>query len=468
VQVESVTGRARWAVLALCAAQFVLIVDVVIVTVALPSIRRDLAIPDGRLPLVGVAYTVTFGSLLIVLGRVGDLLGRRRVLLAGMVLFTLASVAAAAGQRDWQLFAARAAQGVGAAMVSANALASINARFAEGAARNWALGLWAAVGSAGAIAGQLVGGAITEFLGWRWIFLINLPVGVVVVAVLAATLAESRGERHGRVDVVGSLLLAGGLALAVLALALSGEGAAPATALLVGAVVVLAAFVLVERRRAEPVLRLGLLRLPGVRTANATLFLNAGALGAGLYFVTLYLQVVLGYSALAVSAVFAPITLLILVLSPRVAALVGRFGVRSLLSAGLGLLAAGSLLLARVPVDGGLLDVLPAMLLFALGSSLSYAPTFVAASSGVPESEQGAAAGLVNSTQELGSAVCLAVLAFAAAAATTGADPAALTAGYRVGFAAAGALLLVALGVALAAPRELGRSPVGERPGSGR
>ncbi|MCO1657966.1 MFS transporter, partial [Pseudonocardia humida] len=409
-----VAGRARWAVLALCAAQFVLIVDVVIVTVALPSIRRDLVIPDARLSLVGVAYTVTFGSLLIVLGRVGDVLGRRAVLLAGMVVFTLASAAAAAAQRDWHLFAARAAQGVGAAMVSANALASINARFAEGPARNRALGLWAAVGSAGAVAGQLIGGAVTELFGWRWIFLINLPIGLLVVAVLARTLPESRAERRGRIDVAGSALLAGGTALLVgaLAAAADGTGVGPVVGLLVGAAAVLSVFALVERGRAEPVLRLGLLRLPGVRTANATLFLNAGALGAALFFTTLYLQVVLGYSALAVSAVFAPVTVAILVLSPRAAALTGRFGVRTLLAGGLTLLAAGALLLARVPVEGGLVDVLPSLALFALGSSMSYAPTFVAASSGVPDTEQGAAAGLINSTQELGSAVCLALLAW--------------------------------------------------------
>jgi MFS family permease len=460
VTTRAVPGRARWAVLALCAAQFVLIVDVVVVTVALPSIRRDLVIPDGRLSLVGVAYTVTFGSLLVVLGRVGDVRGRRRVLLAGLVLFTLASAAAASAQRDWQLFAARAAQGVGAAAVSANALAAINARLAEGPERNRALGLWAAVGSAGAVAGQLIGGVVTEFLGWRWIFLINLPIGAAVVVVLVVTLPPMRAGQRARIDVAGSVLLVTGLALAVLGLAAAadGAGAAPTAALLAGAVPVLAAFGLVERRRPDPVLRLGLLRLPGVRTANATLFLNAGAVAAALFFVTLYLQVVLGYSALAVSAVFAPVTLIILVLSPRAAALTGRVGVRALLATGLALLAAGAALLALVPVDGGPVDVLPALGLLALGSALSYAPTFVAASSGVPAGEQGAAAGLISSTQELGSAVCLAVLSFVAGAVAPGTGPAALTAGYRAGFAAAGVLLLVAVGIALCAPRSLGRA----------
>jgi MFS family permease len=284
-----VRGTERWAVLALCAAQFVLILDAVVVTVALPAIRADLAVPDGRLALVGVAYTVTFGSLLIVGGRLGDVLGRRRALLVGLALFVLASVLAGFAGQDWHLFAARAGQGVGAALVSANALAAINARFAEGPARAWALGLWAAVGAAGAIAGQVVGGAITEFLGWRWIFLINVPVGAVVLAVLAAALRESRAERRPRLDLAGSLLLAGGLAAAVLALATAPEaGVGPlVVGLLAVAGLLLAGFALVERRHPEPVLRFALLRLPGVRTANLTLFLNAGGLAASLFFVTL-------------------------------------------------------------------------------------------------------------------------------------------------------------------------------------
>lgn len=460
----TITTTARWAVLGLCAAQFVLILDVVIINVALPSIRADLVIPDSRLQLVGIAYTVTFGSLLIVFGRAGDILGRRRVLLTGLIVFVAASVAAGAAQQDWQLFAARAAQGIGAAMVSANALASIAARFDEGPTRNWALGLWAAVGSAGAIAGQLIGGAITEFFGWRWIFFINVPIGVLVMVVLVRTLQDSRADQRPRLDVAGSLLLAGALACAVLGLAHAAEGgqAVVVAGLLAGSAALAVCFIAVERRRPEPVLQFALLRLPGVRIANVTLFLNAGGLGGALFFTTLYLQVVLGYSPLAVAAVFAPVTVLILVLSPRAASLTSRFGVRPLLATGLGLLAVGMLLLARAPVDGGLLDVLPAMLLFAVGSSMSYAPTFIAASAGVPTADQGTASGLINSMQELGAAVCIALLAFAASVATAGPTSGAsieqLTNGYRVGFLCAAGLLAVAVAVAVFTPRSLGRS----------
>ncbi|MFC0534162.1 MFS transporter [Phytohabitans kaempferiae] len=455
-------SRARWTVTALCAAQFMLILDVVIINVAVPSIRADLGLRDSRVQLTAAAYTVTFGSLLIVSGRAGDLLGRRRMLLAGLTVFVAASILAGAAQSDWQLFAARGLQGVGAAMVSANALAAITASLAEGPERNWALGLWAGVGSAGAIAGQLVGGAVTQFLGWRWIFFINVPVGLVVVAVLALLVPHGSGKDRPRLDLAGALLLAGGLASAILALSwLAEDGArgwslAAATA----AAAALTAFALVERRQPAPVLRFALLRLPGVRAANLTLLLNAGALGATLFFLTLYLQVVLGYPPLAVGAAFAPITLLILLLSPRAARLTTRFGVRRLLTTGLALLAAGALLLARLPGDGDYwTDVLPGMLLLAFGSGLAYAPTYIAASTGVAARDQGAASGLINSAQEVGAAVGLAVLALVAAGfAGAGGAPAALAGGYRAGLVGAAALFAVAAAIALTVPRVLGRA----------
>lgn len=449
----------RLAVLALCTAQFLLILNVVIINIALPSMRAELAIPDAQLPLIGIAYTVTFGSLLIASGRVGDLIGRRRVLLAGMALFVAASIAAGAAQQDWHLFTARAVQGIGAAMVSANALSSITAVLAEGPARNWALGMWAGVGSAGAIAGQLAGGAVTEFLGWRWVFLGNAPLGLVVVIVLAAVLRDTRGGERVRMDLGGAVLLTAAIAAAIIAVTGLSDGLGTVSAFAGAAAVVLfAAFALVERRHPAPVLRFGLLRLPGVRVANATLFLNAGALGAALFFLTLYLQVVLGYSALAVGIAFAPVTLLILVISPYAARLTSRFGARRLLVGGLALLAAGALLLARLPVDGTYwVDVLPGMLLLAVGSGLAYAPTFVAASSGVAAEDQGAASGLINSAQELGAGVGLAVLALVANAAARGLE---LVDSYRAGLVGAAVLLAAAVAVAATAPRNLGRAPV--------
>jgi len=453
--------RARWTVIALCAAQFMLILDVVIINVAVPSIRRDLELLDSRVQLTAAAYTVTFGSLLIVCGRAGDLIGRRRMLLSGLIAFVAASLVAGAAQSDWQLFAARGLQGVGAAMVSANALAAITASLAEGPERNWALGLWASVGSAGAIAGQLVGGAVTQFLGWRWIFFINVPIGLAVVVVLALLVHDGPGKDRPRMDLAGALLLAGGLAAAILALSWLAEDGAHGRSLAAAtaAAALLAAFAIVERRQPAPVLRFALLRLPGVRMANATLLLNAGALGATLFFLTLYLQVALGYSPLAVGAAFAPITLLILLLSPRAARLTSRFGVRRLLATGLGLLAAGALLLARLPAGGDYwTDVLPGMLLLAFGSGLAFAPTYIAASSGIPARDQGAASGLVNSAQEIGAAVGLSTLALVA----SGFGGSGLVAGYRAGLVGAAAMFALAAAIAVTVPAALGRAPATE------
>ena len=454
--------RTRWTVFALCAAQFMLILDVVIINVAIPSIRRDLDLVDARVQLAATAYTIAFGSLLVISGRAGDLFGRRRLLLTGLSVFVTGSVLAGAAQVDWHFFAARGLQGVGAAMVSANALAAITASLAEGPGRNWALGLWAAVGSAGAIAGQLVGGAVTQFFGWRWIFFLNVPVGVAVVAVLALLVRDTPASRRSPLDVAGAFLLAGGLAGAILALTGLAEdgGRGWSLAAAAAATGLLATFALVERRQSAPILRWGLLRRPAVRAANATLLLNAGGLGATLFFLTLYLQVVLGHPALAVGAAFAPITLLILLLSPHAARLTTRFGARPLMVAGLAQLAGGALLLSRLPLAGHYwTDVLPGMVLLALGSGMTYAPTYIAAASGVAPEDQGAASGLINSAQEIGAAVGLSILALVA---TRAGGPGALVEGYRAGLVGAAAFFTVGAVVAVSVPRSVGRTPAAE------
>jgi EmrB/QacA subfamily drug resistance transporter len=447
----------------LCAAQFMLILDVVVVNVALPSIQADLHIPEARLQLTSIAYTLTFGSLLVVFGRVGDLVGRRRLFLGGLAVFTGASLATGLAQGPWELFASRAAQGVGAAMVSPTALALITTSFAEGDRRNRALGIWGAIGSAGAIAGQLLGGVITDAFGWRWIFLVNVPVGVAVMLVARSTIAESRGERRPRLDLGGAVLLTLGLAVTTFTLIKVVEGVTfvGGAALAAAAVALLVVFVGVERRHPEPLVRFSLLRLPGVRTGNLTLALNAGALGGAMFFTTLYLQRVTGYSPLAVGAAFAPITVLVLVIAPRSGALTGRYGARRLLLIGLVLLGLGMLYLARVPADGSYwVDVLPGMVLLALGSGLAYPPTFVAGTSGVSDDDQGLASGLLNSAQELGGALGLAILGSVAAAGVAAgtAGPEALADGYRTGYLAAAGLMALAVFIAWRAPRNLGGS----------
>jgi EmrB/QacA subfamily drug resistance transporter len=442
----------------LCAAQLLLVVDVVVVNVALPAIRRSLGIGGGELQLTGVAYTLVFGSLLIVAGRLGDLLGRRRLLLAGVALFTLASLLSGGAQNGWQLFAARSVQGLGAALVSPNALALLTSVFPEGARRNQAFGMWAAVGSGGAIVGQLLGGALTALAGWRWIFLVNAPLGLAVFLAAARLLPESRSSDRRPADLLGAASLAGGLACLSVALTRVAERAFDAR---LGAAVALclalaALFVSVERRHRAPLVRFGLLRDPAVRTGNLVLALNAGALTGTLFFTTLYLQDALGYSPLAVGAGFAPVTLVVLVTSPLAGRAVGRVGAPRMLVLGGTAAAAGMLFLARAPDAGRYaVDVLPGLALIALGSGLSYAPTFALGTSGVAEPDQGLASGLLSTAQELGAALGLALLASLAVslagdgAGFAGSD---LTA-YRVGYLGAGALQVLATVVALRADR---------------
>ncbi|MEQ4207385.1 MFS transporter [Actinopolymorpha sp. B9G3] len=442
------TGRRCIVIVLICAAQAMLIVDVVVVNVALPSIRNGLAIPDDHLQLISVAYTLTFGSLLIAFGRAGDLLGRRRVFLLGLSLFTLASLFTGLAQNEWQLITARAGQGVGAAMVAPTALALLTTAFEEGARRNRALGYWAAVSSAGAIGGQLLGGLMTDTLGWRWIFLINVPVGVVTVIAGCFVFAESRDDRRPSLNLRGAVLLVLSLACGMLAITRFAEGGHKdeGTFLLVAAATALVAFIMVERRHNTPIFDPRLIRRANVVAANALLAVNAGMLGGTLFFTTLYLQLVLGYSPMEVGFAFAPITLLILIISPRAGALITRYGARLLVLIGFCLLAGGMLLLARVPTNGSYLrDVLPPLFLLAIGSGLSYAPTFAAGTAGVPNHDQGLASGLLNSAQELGTAVGVAVLGALAAASTVDTTVNSLAAGYRTGLLTAAGALVVSL-----------------------
>ncbi|WUH98174.1 MFS transporter [Spirillospora sp. NBC_00431] len=435
----------------LCAAQFMLIVDVVVLNVALPSLQDSLGIPAEHLQFAGTAYTLTFGSLLIVAGRAGDLFGRRRIFQTGLLIFTLASALAALAQEGWHLFAARALQGVGAALVSPTAMALVTSLF-EGERRNRALGVWAAIGSGGAIAGQLLGGVLTDVFGWRSIFLINLPVGVAGALLAGRLLPESRGSVRPTLDGWGAALLAA--CLAAFSVALTGSWLSG-----LAAAVLFLAFCLYERRRDEPLVRFALLRDGAVRTGNAVLALIAGTTAIALFFTTLYLQNILGHSATRVGMAFAPVTAIVLVVSPYAGRLVGRLGVRPLMLAGTALSAAGLAHLSFMDASGGYLtDVLPGLALVALGNGVAFAPTMIAATS-VGPSDAGAASGLLNTSQELGTAIVLASLApVAAAVYGAGTVPSDLTDGYQAGLWAASALTVAALLIALGAPKTTGRS----------
>jgi EmrB/QacA subfamily drug resistance transporter len=419
---------------------------------------------DGQLQLASVAYTVTFGSLLIIAGRAGDLFGRRRFFIIGLAVFTAASLLTGMAQAPWQLFASRALQGLGAAMVSPTALALLTSTHDEGAARNRAMALWAAVGSGGAIAGQLAGGVITDVFGWRWIFLINVPIGLVAIAIATRLFPESRDDDQRRhLDLAGAGLLAAAIAVASLGLARVGEHGLDRITVghLVVSVVLLTAFGRQERRHPVPLVRLGLLRLPGVSTGNSVLALLAGSTAGALFFATLYLQVVLDYSPADVGFAFAPVTLIVLAVSPLAGRIVTGVGVRPPLVAGTAFCAIGFVYLAGVDPGGSyLVDVLPGLGLVALGNGLAFAPTMITATSGVAEDEQGVASGLMNTAQELGTALGLAALAAVAVGSVTAADGDALATvdGYQVGFLAAAALAVVGLTCAWRAPRHLGRS----------
>lgn len=418
-------SRTRLAILAaLCVAQFMLITDVVVVNVALPTIAADLDISESRLQLVAVSYTVTFGSLLIVFGRAGDVYGRRRLFLLGMTTFTLASLVTGLAGSELALIACRTAQGVGAAMVSPSALALLIAAFPDGPDRNRALGYWGAVGSGGAIAGQLLGGILTEAFGWHSIFLVNVPIGFLAVLLAYRHLDESRTVGRRVIDARGASLLAVGLALLIVALTRIADGELiQGAAIAVITSVVLLAFVSVEERHDDPLVDRQLLRAGSVAVGNVLLALNAGMLGGALFFTTLYLQVTLDYSPLAVGFAFAPITLVILVVAPRVGAHVEAVGIRRFLAVGFTMSAIGVALLARLPHEGSyLVDVFPPLLLLALGSAMSYAPAFIAGTSGVSADRHGVASGVLNASQEIGAAVGVTVLATVAASVSGPAD----------------------------------------------
>lgn len=458
------TGRSRLALVVLCTAQLMLIVDIVILNVALPSIRTALGVADAQLQLASIAYTVTFGSLLVVAGRAGDLFGRRRFFIAGLAVFTVASVLTGAAQEPWQLFASRALQGIGAALVSPTALALLTSTFGEGPARNRALSLWAAVGSAGAVVGQLLGGVITDLFGWRWIFLLNAPLGLFGILAARRLLPESREHHRERsaLDVGGAALLALSIACASLGLARVGEHGidGSTTGWLVAGAVLMAGFAGQERRHPAPLVRLGLLRSPGVSTGNVVLATLAGGTAGALFFTTLYLQVVLGYSPMAVGFAFAPVTLIVLGVSPLAGRIVSAVGARPPLIAGTVLSALGLLYLAGIDAHGSYaVDVLPGLAVIAAGNGLAFAPTMITATSGVAQHEQGVASGLVNTSQELGTALGLAVLAAIAIGSNSGTgDALAAVPGYRAGFLAAAALVAVGTVCAWRGPRHIGQA----------
>jgi EmrB/QacA subfamily drug resistance transporter len=454
---EASTGRTKWLALALLAlTQFVIVLDASIVNVALPSIGRALEFSQDDLSWVVNAYTLTFGGFLLLGGRLADLLGRRRVFIAGLVLFSVASLAGGLAQSDVWLVAARAVQGLGAAIISPAALSLVTTMFAEGAERNRALGVWGAVAGAGGAAGVLLGGVLTEYAGWEWVLFVNVPIGLAVAALAPRLLPESRDTGRERVfDAAGALTVTAGLALLVYTLVDANDaGWASTQTLGLGAValVLLAAFVLIERRTSHPLMPFSIFRLRTLRGADVVGLLIGMSLFAMFFFLSLYMQQVLGYDALDAGLAYLPLALNIIVSAGVASNLVTRIGFKPTLIAGLVLIAVGLVWFAQVSPGGDYVgDILFPSIVTAWGLGLAFVPVTIAAVTGTKPEEAGLASGLINTAQQVGGALGLAVLAAVANSRTDDAvasgvrDPAvALTEGFQAAFLAGAALALLA------------------------
>ncbi|WP_175147195.1 MFS transporter, partial [Achromobacter ruhlandii] len=422
---HGIQGRQRWwALMVLCLGVLMIVLDTTIVNVALPSIREDLHFTETSLVWVVNAYMLTFGGFLLLGGRLGDLLGHRRMFLAGLVLFTVASLACGLARGQGLLIAARAAQGLGGAVVSAVSLSLIMNLFTEAGERARAMGVYGFVCAGGGSLGVLLGGLLTSTLSWHWIFLVNIPIGAVVYALCLRLLPAARGAAGGgKLDVAGALTVTASLMLAVYAVVNGNEAgwtSAQSLGLLGAAALLMALFLAIEARVAEPLMPLALFRLRNVATANVVGVLWAAAMFAWFFVSALYMQLVLGYDAMQVGLAFLPANLIMAAFSLGLSAkLVMRFGIRGPLATGLLMAALGLALFARAPVDGHFAaDVLPGMLLLGLGAGIAFNPMLLAAMSDVEPSQSGLASGVVNTAFMMGGALGLAVLASLAAART--------------------------------------------------
>ena len=453
-------ARRRWlALLVLCLGDLMIVLDTTIVNVALPSIRTDLAFTETSLVWVVNAYMLTFGGFLLLGGRLGDLFGQRRIFLAGIVAFTLASLACGLAQTQGVLIAARAAQGIGGAVVSAVAMALIVNLFTEPGERAKAMGIFGFVMAGGGSIGVLLGGVLTAAFDWHWIFLVNLPIGGAVFALCVWLLPASRGAAAGaRLDIAGAITVTVSLMLAVYGIVNGNEAgwtSAQTLGLIGAALVLFALFLAIEAKVPAPLMPLGLFRLRNLATANAVGVLWAAAMFAWFFISALYLQLVLGYSPLAVGLSFLPANLIMAAFSLGLSAkLVMRFGLRLPIACGMALAAAGLFLFTLAPVGGDfMMHVLPGMLLLGLGCGMALNPVLLAAMGDVSPADAGLASGVANTAFMMGGALGLAVLASLAAARTesltaAGAQAmAALNGGYHVAFGfgaafAAGAAVL--------------------------
>jgi EmrB/QacA subfamily drug resistance transporter len=444
-----------WLILVLiCFAQFMVVLDGTVVNVALPSIQKDLGLSEANLQWIVNAYTLVFGGFLLLGGRAGDLLGRKRLFLFGLVVFTSASLLDGLASSSGMLIGARGLQGLGAAFISPAALAIITTTFAEGAERAKALGVWAAIAIGGSAVGLILGGALTQYFSWPWVFFINVPVGIAVFFASLRYVPESKDElAHRSFDVAGAVTVTGGLMTLVYAIVQAQEKgwtSAQTIGTFVLAAVLLVSFVVIELRAKAPLVRLSIFRTRSLTAANITMFLVGAGLFAMFFFNSLYLQRVLGYGPLDAGLAFLPFTGGIILSAGFASKYAPRFGVRPVAIGGMIVTALGMLLLTQVPVDGTYVtNVLPALVLVSLGLGCVFVPLTLVATTGLVNEDQGLASGLFNTSQQIGGALGLAILATFAASRTanvTGVSQSqALVDGFHVAFLGGAVFVLVAL-----------------------
>jgi EmrB/QacA subfamily drug resistance transporter len=411
------TPDRRWLAMALLAlAQFVVVLDAAIVNVALPSIGKALHFSQDDLSWVVNAYTLTFGGFLLLGGRMADLIGRRRMFIGGLILFAAASFAGGIAQSDVWLIAARAVQGLGAALLSPAALALVTVLFREGAERNKAMGVWGAVAGSGGAAGVLLGGMLTQWAGWEWVLFVNVPIGIAAALIAPRLLPESRIEGVRRFDFAGAVSVTAGVSLLVYSIVhanQAGWGSAQTIAGIAIAVALIGTFVMVERTSKAPLVPLpGIFRNRTIASVNAVGLLIAMSLFSMFFFVTLYMQQVLGYDALKAGISYLPLAGGIIVAAGAASGLVTRFGFKPVLVVGMVLTAGGLVWMAQISPHGSYAsDILGPSILSALGLGLAFVSMTVAAVAGVEGHEAGLASGLINTSQQVGGALGLAILA---------------------------------------------------------
>jgi EmrB/QacA subfamily drug resistance transporter len=450
----------RWlALILLCSAQFVVVLDASIVNVALPSIGDALHFSQENLPWVVNAYVLTFGGFLLLGGRTADLLGRRKVFMAGLMLVAVASLAAGFASTEGQLIAARAAQGLGAAIISPAALSIVTTTFSDGAERNKALGVWGAVAGSGGAAGVLLGGILTDGLGWEWVLWVNVPVSLLAFALSPRLIAESRAEAETRAfDVAGAVTVTAALSVLVYALVdanSAGWGSTQTIGLIALSLVLMASFIAIELRAAKPLVPFSIFRIRTLTGANVVGLLVGASLFSMFFFITLYMQQVLGYSPIHAGLSYLPLALVIMASAGIASQMVTKLGYKPVLAMGMLFIVAGLLWFSRVSVGGSFTtDILGPSVLAAAGLGFAFVTTTIAAVSGVEESEAGLASGLINTSQQVGGALGLAVLSAVAISRTDhvmSSGQSSIANGLTEGFQSAflGGALIALLGFAL-------------------